>query len=109
MPVVCIASSHALSGLGVSSDFFGAARTTVGSTDDSRFTGCQVWALLVLYSIERLRFLEGFNGKISCLIFETILLNYTGPSVDKPLLFSFVFLFGGGELFKMSKMIFVFL
>lgn len=48
-------------------------------------------------------------AKYHALIFETILLNYTGPSVDKPLLFSFVFLFGGGELFKMSKMIFVFL
>ena len=46
-------------------------------------------------------------AKYHALIFETILLNYTGPSVDKPLLFSFVFLFGGGELFKMSKMIFV--
>lgn len=45
-------------------------------------------------------------AKYHTLIFETILLNYTGPSVDKPLLFSFVFLFGGGELFKMSKMIF---
>ena len=70
MPVVCIASSHALKGLGVSSDFFGAARTTVGSTDDSRFTGCQVWALLVLCSIERLRLLEGFNGKISYTYFR---------------------------------------
>ena len=65
MPVICIASSGTLGGLGVSSDFFGAARTTVGSTDDSRFTGFQLWALFVLYSIERLRFLEGFNGKIS--------------------------------------------
>lgn len=41
-------------------------------------------------------------AKYHTLIFETILLSYTGPSVDKPLLFSFVFLFGGGELFKMS-------
>lgn len=45
-------------------------------------------------------------AKYHTLIFETILLNYTGPSVDKPLLFSFVFLSGGGQLFKMSKMIF---
>ena len=45
-------------------------------------------------------------AKYHTLIFETILSNYTGPSDDKPLLFSFVFLFGGGELFKMSKMIF---
>ena len=35
-------------------------------------------------------------AKYHALIFETILLNYTGLSVDKPLLFSFVFLFGGG-------------
>ena len=45
-------------------------------------------------------------AKYHTLIFETILLNYTGPSVHKPLLFSFVFLFSGGELFKVSKMIF---
>lgn len=45
-------------------------------------------------------------AKYHTVIFETIRLSYTGPSVDKPLLFSFVFLFGGGGLFKMSKMIF---
>ena len=44
-------------------------------------------------------------AKYHTVIFEIIRLSYTGPSVDKPL-FSFVFLFGGGGLFKMSKMIF---
>ena len=42
-------------------------------------------------------------AKYHTLVLETILLNYTGLSVDKPLLVSFVFLFGCGELFKMSN------
>lgn len=103
MPVVCIASSHALRGLGVSSDFFGAARR---QSDRPMIRDLQVVKyghFLYCTVLNVYDFWKVSMAKYHTLIFETILLNYTGPSVDKPLLFSFVFLFSGGELFKMSN------
>lgn len=97
--MVCIASSHALRGLGVSSDF----SAPLGRQSDrpmirdlqfvkhGHFLCCTVLNVYDFWKVSM--------AKYNTLIFETIRLNYTGPSADKPLLLSFVFLFGGSELF----------